>query len=75
MASSIFTLKKEIVEICRRIYERGYVAANDGNVSARMDNGHFLMTPTGMSKGFLLPSDLVVVDADGNKLFIKPGRM
>lgn len=68
MATSIFSLKKEIVEICRRIYERGYVAANDGNVSARMDNGHFLMTPTGMSKGFLLSSDLVVVDADGNKV-------
>ncbi len=68
MATSIFSLKKEMVEICRRIYERGYVAANDGNVSARVETNRFLMTPTGMSKGFLQPSDLVLVDADGNKV-------
>ncbi len=68
MATSLFSLKKEMVDICRRIYDRGYVAANDGNVSCRLDNGHFLMTPTGMSKGFLVPSDLVIVDENGNQV-------
>ena len=68
MAASVFTLKKEMVEICRRIYALGFVAANDGNVSCRLDNGHFLMTPTGMSKGFLQPTDLVIVDAEGNQV-------
>jgi len=68
MAASIFSLKKEMVEICRRVYERGYVAANDGNVSCKMDNGQYLMTPTGMSKGFLQPSDLVVLNEHGEQI-------
>ena len=67
MADSIYTIKKDIVEICRRVYERGYVAANDGNVSAKLDDDNYVMTPTGMSKGFLQTSDLVVVDAEGNQ--------
>jgi len=65
MAHSIYSLKKEVVEICRRVYQRGYVAANDGNVSARIDDDRVVLTPTGMSKGFLQPADLVVVDMEG----------
>ncbi|MBN1996001.1 class II aldolase/adducin family protein [candidate division KSB1 bacterium] len=68
MSASIFTVKKDVVEMCRRIYNHGYVAANDGNVSARVDDGHIIMTPTGVSKGFLKTQDLVVVDIDGNKV-------
>jgi len=68
MATSIFKVKKDIVEVCRRIYQRGYVAANDGNVSVRIDEKHVVLTPTGMSKGYLQPSDLVVLDLDGNKV-------
>lgn len=68
MAESIYKIKKDIIEICKRVYDRGYVAANDGNVSAKLDDDHYVMTPTGMSKGFLQTSDLVVVDAEGNKI-------
>jgi L-fuculose-phosphate aldolase len=68
MSDSIYSVKKQVVEICRRIYHRGYVAANDGHVSARVDDGHVVMTPTGVSKGFLKVQDLVVVDMDGKKL-------
>ena len=34
---NLFTLKKDIVEVGRRVYARGYVASNDGNISARLD--------------------------------------
>jgi len=61
-------LRKGIVEIGRRLYMRGYVAANDGNVSARVDDKNILITPTGISKGFMKPEDIVLVDMEGNIL-------
>jgi L-fuculose-phosphate aldolase len=57
-----------ILHVARRMYERGYVAANDGNVSVRLSNDRLLTTPTGMSKGFLSRSDLVVTDMSGQKV-------
>jgi L-fuculose-phosphate aldolase len=63
--SSLLTLKREIVEVGRRVYERGYVASNDGNISARLDERRIVITPTGVSKGFMSPDDLIVVDLDG----------
>ncbi len=64
---SEFEIRREIVEIGRRLWDRGYVAANDGNISARL-GGRILVTPTGLSKGFLSPSDIVVVSERGEKL-------
>jgi L-fuculose-phosphate aldolase len=64
----MITLKKEIVEVGRRIWMRGFVAANDGNISARLDDNRFLITPTGVSKGFMAEEDLIVVDLQGNLL-------
>jgi L-fuculose-phosphate aldolase len=58
-------LKNNIVEIGKRAYIRGYVASNDGNISARIDNKHILITPTGISKGFMKPRDLIVVNTVG----------
>lgn len=60
--------KKQIVEIGKRIYARGYVASNDGNVSSRLSENKVLITPTGISKGFMKPEDLIVIDLDGNIL-------
>ncbi len=46
-------LREEIVEIGRRLYERGYIVASDGNISARMpESGRIVMTPTGVCKDF-----------------------
>lgn len=50
------------------LYQRGYVAAMDGNLSVRLDEDHILATPTAMCKGMMKASDLVVVDMDGNRL-------
>ncbi|MBP1039534.1 class II aldolase/adducin family protein [Vagococcus sp. BWB3-3] len=57
-----------ICEIGKRIYDRGYVAANDGNVSVKMDDGTIFCTPTGVSKGFMQPDMIVKMDLDGNVL-------
>ncbi len=68
MKQSLFTLKQDIVEVGKRMYQRGYVASNDGNISARLDENKFLVTPTGVSKGFMKPEDLIVVNIDGKVL-------
>jgi len=57
-------LRREIVEIGRRVYDRFLVAANDGNISARLDKETVLVTPTGVSKGFMLPEDILKVKLD-----------
>ncbi len=57
-----------VVEAGRRLWLRGMVAANDGNISIRLGGGRFLSTPTGRSKGFLEPHDLVLTDGEGRVL-------
>jgi L-fuculose-phosphate aldolase len=59
------SLRAEIVEMGRRIWMRGYVASNDGNISARLDEGRILITPTGVSKGFMREEDLIIIDLAG----------
>ena len=61
-------LREDIVRFCRLLHQRGYLAANDGNVSARLDGQRLLVTPSGVHKGFLEPADLVVVDLEGRQL-------
>lgn len=62
------TAIRDLLQVCRRLYERGLVAGSDGNVSLRLSQDHVLATPTGMSKGFLGPTDLVVCDLAGKQL-------
>lgn len=54
-----------IVQVCRRLYERGLVAGPDGNVSARLEDGSILVTPSGLSKVDVTTDDLVVVSSTG----------
>jgi L-fuculose-phosphate aldolase len=61
-------LRELICEVGRRAWERGLVAASDGNISCRLDASRVLATPTGMSKGLLTPEILAIVDLDGNQL-------
>lgn len=53
-------------DICHKMWQLGWVAANDGNLSVRLPDGNFLATPTGISKSFITPEKLVIIDADGN---------
>ena len=57
-----------IVEVGRRLHAREFIAANDGNISVRLDETRLLTTPTGVSKGFMTPDMLVMTDLQGVKL-------
>ena len=67
-------LRREIVEIGRRVYDRFFVAANDGNLSVRLDDDTVLVTPTGVSKGFMSPDDILQVSLNGEVLTASEGR-
>ena len=68
-----YEIKKEICEIGRRIYNRGMVASNDGNISVKLNDHEFLCTPTGVSKGFMTPEYICKVDENGNVLEANEG--
>jgi L-fuculose-phosphate aldolase len=61
-------IRREIVSTGQALHERGFIAACDGNLSVRLDERRVLVTPTGMSKGAMRTSDLVIVNMDGRKL-------
>jgi L-fuculose-phosphate aldolase len=60
--------REDIVEVGRLMFQKGWVAANDGNISIRLDAERILSTPTGISKGMMQPDDLIVVGPGGNKI-------
>lgn len=61
-------LRQDIVEIGRLVFQKGWVAANDGNISVRLDETRILCTPTGVSKGMMHVDDLIICDMKGNKI-------
>ena len=65
---SPFEIKKEICEVGHKLWAKGFVAANDGNISVKVSNNEFYCTPTGVSKGDLTPDMIIKVDKDGKKL-------
>ena len=66
-------IKQEMCEIGRRVYNRGMVAANDGNFSVKLSDDEFLCTPTGVSKGFMTPEFICKVNAKGEVLEANEG--
>ncbi len=60
--------KALICDICHKMWQLGWVAANDGNVSVKLDDGTILATPTGMSKSFITPEKLIRIDSQGHVL-------
>lgn len=60
--------KKLIVDIGRRMYQKNFVAANDGNISCKVDDDIIWTTPTGVSKGFMSEEMLVKMRTDGTVL-------
>jgi L-fuculose-phosphate aldolase len=62
-------LKRQICDIGRRMWERAYVDGNGGNIAIRVGEDLALCTPTLVSKGFLKPADVCLVDFEGNQLF------
>lgn len=67
-------LRHDIVEVGRRLWTRGLVASNDGNISVRLPGGLLLVTPASVSKGFMNPDMMVITDMEGRLLEGAPGR-
>ena len=61
-------IAQEIVAIGKRLYDKGFVASNDGNISVRLKNNLVVITPSGVSKGFMQIEDMIVADLQGNIL-------
>lgn len=68
MSKSEREYREDMVRVCRLIYEKGWVAMNDGNVSIRLDGGRILCTPTAVSKRMVTEEDLICCDMAGNKV-------
>jgi L-fuculose-phosphate aldolase len=58
----------EILEAGRRLYDKGMVASNDGNISVRLNDDELLITPTGVCKGDMTDECLLKVSMDGTVL-------
>ncbi len=57
--------REQIVETGRRLYMKDFVAANDGNISVKLTENELLITPAGVSKGFMSPEQIVKIDMSG----------
>ena len=68
MIKSAYEIKKEICEVGHKLYNLGFVAANDGNISVKVSDNEYYCTPTGVSKGDLTPDMIIKVDKNGNKI-------
>ncbi|MDD6033974.1 MAG: class II aldolase/adducin family protein [Oscillospiraceae bacterium] len=66
-------IREQMCDVCHKMWQLGWVAANDGNVSVKLPDGNFLATPTGISKSFITPEKLVVIDSEGKVIDGLPG--
>ncbi|MCC9609240.1 class II aldolase/adducin family protein [Blastopirellula sp. JC732] len=66
--TNVHRIKQDICEIGRRIYNKGFAAANDGNITVRISENEILCTPTMQSKGFLKPEDIATIDMTGKQI-------
>lgn len=67
-------VRHDIVEVGKRLWTRGYVASNDGNISVRLGDDRLLVTPASVSKGFMTPDMMVVTDLEGQVVEAASGR-
>lgn len=65
---NVHKIKQDIVDIGRRIYNKGFAAANDGNITVRVGENEVLCTPTMHSKGFLKVDDICTIDMTGKQI-------
>lgn len=63
-----------ICDVCHKMWQQGWVAANDGNVSVKLNEHLIMVTPTGVSKSFITPQMLVIADINGNIIESESGR-
>lgn len=68
MTVQVNEIKEQICDVCHKMWQLGWVAANDGNVSVRMDDGTCWITPSGLSKSFIKPDMLIRVNESMEKV-------
>ncbi|MFM7930370.1 MAG: class II aldolase/adducin family protein, partial [Pirellula sp.] len=68
MTLNAHKIKQDICEIGRRLYNKGFAAANDGNITVRISENEVLCTPTMHSKGFLKVEDICTIDMTGKQI-------
>lgn len=61
-------MRREIAEVCQKMYERELITATDGNVSTRMADDRVLITPSGLCKGEVTPEDVIRINLAGEKI-------
>ena len=61
-------IRNQICDVCHKMWQLGWVAANDGNISVKMEDGTFWITPSGISKSFITPEKLIRVNEAMEKL-------
>jgi L-fuculose-phosphate aldolase len=64
-------LKQKLVEVCHKVYEKGFVAAYDGNISARSENNTIIITRSGICKGNVTVNDIIEIDLNGKIISCK----
>jgi len=69
MPADTDVLRRDLVAVCQRLYQRGFIAGTEGNVSALEGPDRLWITPSGHHKGFLQPADLLLIDLQGQVLF------
>ena len=66
--NNIQQIRREMVKVCQRLYDRNLVGGTEGNVSVRLKRREILITPSGKCLGFLKPSEITVISSEGKKL-------
>lgn len=66
-------IREAICEVGHKLWQLGFVAANDGNISSAPADGNFITTPTGTSKAMLTPDMLIKMNADNE--VVEPARL
>lgn len=61
-------VRTQIADVCNRMWQKGWVAANDGNVSVKIGPDTFICTPTNISKSFITPDKLIKINGRGEVL-------
>src|SRR6476646_3978140 len=73
-STPLHELKLQLCDIGRRLWQRAYVDGNGGNIAIRVGEDIALCTPTLVSKGFMKPDDMCLVDLEGNQLAVVKRR-
>ena len=68
MNNNEWAIKNQIVDVGHKLWDKGFVAANDGNITVKLNDKEILTTPTGISKKFLTVDMIIKCDINGNPL-------